>query len=157
MQQLVHLNRDQSPSCHLSLSPVAGYERRSHCLLAVSSPSPETDPPRVARSGRTMESTATAVDSLLEREILQASNSDTPRDDRNPGPAARLNAVWRQKVVGWYFTVVAALRVRHSNSTAVDSSSGNIDSPSNRASVHVAVSLLDNYLMSLPSSSHVHI
>lgn len=98
-----------------------------------------------------MESTATAVDSLLEGEILQASNSDTLGDDRNPGPAARLNAVWRQKVVGWYFTVVAALRVRHSHSTAVDSSSGSIVSPSNRASVHVAVSLLDNYLMSLPS------
>lgn len=98
-----------------------------------------------------MASINTAVDSLLERETRQSakSNSNTPDDVDCSGPTTRLNAVWRQKVVHWYFTLVAALRRQHS--TAAESSSGSIDNPFSRASVHVTVALLDNYLMSLPS------
>ena len=96
----------------------------------------------------TMNSGKTVVDSLLEREIHQASNSSIAKDANKSGPTRRFNAVWRQKVVRWYFTVVASLRRQHS--TAVESSDS-IVNPFSRASVHFTVSLLDNYLMSLPS------
>lgn len=96
-----------------------------------------------------MASNKTAVDSLLEREIRPGSSSITPEEINFSDPTTRLNAAWRQKVVHWYFTLVAALRRQHS--TAVDSSCGSAENPFSRASVHVTVSLLDNYLMSLPS------
>jgi len=96
-----------------------------------------------------MVSIRTVVGSLLDREICQASNFNTPGDVSLSGTTTRLNAIWRQKVVHWYFTLIAALRRQHSS--AVQSSSGGIGNPFSRASVHVTVSLLDNYLMSLPS------
>lgn len=84
------------------------------------------------------------VDALLEREARQLNSA---RDCATPIPTSRLNAVWRQKVIHWYFTLVSALGRQHA-STAPPSNNAN---PFNRASVHVSASLLDNYLMSLPS------
>lgn len=87
------------------------------------------------------------VDALLERESRQMSIT---RDDvKASGTPSRLNAVWRQKVIHWYFTLITALRRQHS--TAAESTSGGINNPFCRISVHVTASLLDNYLMSLPS------
>ena len=87
------------------------------------------------------------VDALLERESRQMSIT---RDDvKASGTPSRLNAVWRQKVIHWYFTLITALRRQHS--TAAESTSGDINNPFCRISVHVTASLLDNYLMSLPS------
>jgi len=95
----------------------------------------------------------TAVGYLLEREVRQTSNSNTPEGVNFSGcgltTRLNLNAVWRQKVVHWYFTLVAALRRQHF--TAVETSSSRTDNPFSRASVHAAVHFLDNYLMSLPS------
>lgn len=89
----------------------------------------------------------TMVDALLERESRQMSIT---RDDvKASGTPSRLNAVWRQKVIHWYFTLITALRRQHS--TAAESTSGGINNPFCRISVHVTASLLDNYLMSLPS------
>lgn len=91
------------------------------------------------------------VDALLDREAHQSRGGD------EGVTTLRLNAVWRQKVMHWYFTLVAALRRQHSaaavESTNIDTSSDITSStnPFNRASVHVSASLLDNYLMSLPS------
>mmetsp|Transcript_10301 Transcript_10301/g.18587 ORF Transcript_10301/g.18587 Transcript_10301/m.18587 type:complete len:353 (-) Transcript_10301:939-1997(-) len=88
----------------------------------------------------------TMVDALLERESRQMSIT---RDDvKVSGSPTRLNAVWRQKVIHWYFTLVTALRRQHS--AAAESTSGG-NNPFCRISVHVTASLLDNYLMSLPS------
>lgn len=89
-----------------------------------------------------MASQRTTVDALLGREARQSYASG----DQSPGGSpSRLNAVWRQKVIQWYFTLIAALRQQHS---AASSEAGN---PFNRTTVHVTASLLDNYLMSLPS------
>jgi hypothetical protein len=71
-----------------------------------------------------------------------------------PSPS-RINAVWRQKVIRWYFTVVAALRRQHAAAVASAVSSAGEGSssaanPFDRAMVHVSASLLDNYLASLP-------
>ena len=91
-----------------------------------------------------------AIHALLEREAsaMRSRNS------------SRLNAAWRQKVIHWYFTLVAALRRQHS-APAVDIAAGNASdndgslqrsaNPFNRTMVHLSVSLLDNYLLSLSS------
>lgn len=79
------------------------------------------------------------MDALLQGEVHSVACGD-----ESPGSRSMLNAVWRQKVIHWYFTIIAALERQHTASSAVDS-------PFNRASVHVTASLLDNYLMSLPS------
>lgn len=89
---------------------------------------------------------ATTVDALLELETRQWSAANRANDDACPASPSRLNAVWRQKVIQWYFTLVTALR-RQQLSTA----EGGDDSPYYRTSVHVTATLLDTYLMSLPS------
>jgi hypothetical protein len=95
------------------------------------------------------------LDALLEREVRQISVAGG--DDASL-PTSRLNAVWRQKVIHWYFTLVAALGRQHNSSVAADgegsassNASDNAMNPFNRESVHVSASLLDTYLMSLPS------
>lgn len=97
------------------------------------------------------------VDDLLEREIRLSPAAvpcgDVPGSHSHP---SRLNAVWRQKVIGWYFTLIAALRRQHSEAAAADDSQdggggGRNDNPFDRASVHVTASLLDGYVASLPS------
>jgi hypothetical protein len=105
------------------------------------------------------------VEALLDREVRQ---STTPTTDASSALAyprlspSRHNAIWRQKVIRWYFAVVAALRRRHhaaSSLALIESSSSSSSSSSNaappevnpfdRSMVHVAASLLDGYLASL--------
>jgi hypothetical protein len=50
---------------------------------------------------------------------------------------------WREKVIGWYFSVVSALDRQQPNIVGAN--------PFNRTSVHVTTALLDKYLQSLPS------
>mmetsp|Transcript_23539 Transcript_23539/g.42282 ORF Transcript_23539/g.42282 Transcript_23539/m.42282 type:complete len:350 (+) Transcript_23539:128-1177(+) len=95
-----------------------------------------------------MEARRSTVDALLERETRQTSTARGDVMVSNGSPSC-LNAVWRQKVIHWYFTLVSALRRQHS--AAAESSSEDIRNPFNRASVHVTASLLDSYLMSLPT------
>lgn len=94
------------------------------------------------------------VEALLDREARQSIAASGGSGDGTiafPSPS-HVNAVWRQKVIHWYFTVVAALRRQHAavvaGESAGESSSAN---PFDRAMVHVSASLLDNYLASLPS------
>ena len=95
------------------------------------------------------------VEALLDREARQSIAAFGGSVDGTIAfpPPSRINAVWRQKVIHWYFTVVSALRRQHAaaavvaGSSAVESSSAN---PFDRAMVHVSASLLDNYLASLP-------
>jgi len=91
------------------------------------------------------------VEALLDREARQSIAASDDGTIAFPSPS-RVNAVWRQKVIHWYFTVVAALRRQHAavvaGESAGESSSAN---PFDRAMVHVSASLLDNYLASLPS------
>eukprot|EP00584_Thalassiosira_punctigera_P023515 CAMPEP_0172575666 /NCGR_PEP_ID=MMETSP1067-20121228/137328_1 /TAXON_ID=265564 ORGANISM="Thalassiosira punctigera, Strain Tpunct2005C2" /NCGR_SAMPLE_ID=MMETSP1067 /ASSEMBLY_ACC=CAM_ASM_000444 /LENGTH=340 /DNA_ID=CAMNT_0013368317 /DNA_START=131 /DNA_END=1153 /DNA_ORIENTATION=- len=89
-----------------------------------------------------MAAARSTVDVLLERESRQCDVHGTPSP-------SRLNAAWRHKVVGWYFTLIAALRRQHA--AAAEGGEGNDANPFNRQSVHVTASLLDNYLMSLPA------
>lgn len=87
------------------------------------------------------------VDVLLERETRQASPA---RDDAEvSGSPSCLNAVWRQKVIHWYFTLISALHRQHA--AATESTIGSNSNPFARTSVHVTAHLLDNYLLSLPS------
>lgn len=80
------------------------------------------------------------LDALLEREALRPSTAASAAD----GTPRHLNAVWRQKVITWYFTLVAALGRQHAESN------GDVN-PFDRSAVHVTASMLDNYLTSLPS------
>ena len=93
------------------------------------------------------------VEALLDREVCQstadASSSALAYPQSSP---SRYNAIWRQKVIQWYFTVVAALRRQHvaSSASTTGSSSSNADfNPFDRSMVHVSASLLDGYLASL--------
>lgn len=95
-----------------------------------------------------MEALRTVFDALLEREGLQTSTIRCNVKASNASPSC-LNAVWRQKVIHWYFTLIAALRRQHSSATDESTSEG-IHNPFSRTSVHVTASLLDNYIMSLP-------
>jgi len=90
-----------------------------------------------------------AINALLERESAMRSRN-----------SSRLNAAWRQKVIHWYFTLVAALRRQQSApaiDVAADNGGGNngglssAANPFNRTMVHISASLLDNYLLSLSS------
>lgn len=86
------------------------------------------------------------VDTLLEQEAGQQSRgSDGSVDD-----ASRINAIWRKKVIYWYFSVVGALRRQHSSAATNQAS----NYPFSRASVYVSVSLLDSYLMGKDSLPH---
>lgn len=85
------------------------------------------------------------VNDLLEREAHQSSPSD---GDVLSGRG--VNAVWRRKVIHWYFTLIAALRRQHSTAAAA-SDDDDANDPFNRSTVHVTAFLLDSYLMSLPS------
>lgn len=99
-----------------------------------------------------------AINSVLEREARQSSAMRS--QNNGTSSSSRLNAAWRQKVIHWYFTLVAALRRQHSAS-AVDVVAGNASgndgslsraaNPFNRTMVHLSASLLDNYLLSLSS------
>ena len=84
------------------------------------------------------------VDTLLEQEAGQQSRGS---DGSSVDDASRINAIWRKKVIYWYFSVVGALRRQHSAAATNQAS----NYPFSRASVYVSVSLLDSYLlMSLP-------
>lgn len=91
------------------------------------------------------------VDALLEREARQSSAvvNDAAASDSSAPP--RPNAVWRRKVIHWYFTLVAALRRQHAAARAGD----DVPNPFDRSSVHVTAFLLDNYLASLPAEAAV--
>eukprot|EP00581_Thalassiosira_minuscula_P004932 CAMPEP_0183742472 /NCGR_PEP_ID=MMETSP0737-20130205/64715_1 /TAXON_ID=385413 /ORGANISM="Thalassiosira miniscula, Strain CCMP1093" /LENGTH=354 /DNA_ID=CAMNT_0025978059 /DNA_START=126 /DNA_END=1190 /DNA_ORIENTATION=- len=94
-----------------------------------------------------MTSSRSTVDELLERELRR--ESFWVETDESVAPT-RLNAVWRRKVVHWYFTLVAALQRQHSSTVQSPGGDPSVN-PFSRYSVHVTASLLDNYLMSLPS------
>ncbi|KAL7454522.1 hypothetical protein ACHAWC_006133 [Mediolabrus comicus] len=71
---------------------------------------------------------------------------------RGPGPASsseegHIHAVWREKVIKWYFAIVSALDRQHERDSA---------SPFNRSAVHITAALLDSYIMSLPSERSRH-
>lgn len=94
--------------------------------------------------------TSTTIVALLERESRQLARGNNGGDEiTSTSSPSRLNAVWRQKVIHWYFTLVAALRRQHLASESGGNDSSN--NPFDRTSVHVTASLLDSYLMSLPS------
>ena len=78
------------------------------------------------------------LDALLERERRSSSAAD------EAGQTRRLNSVWRQKVIHWYFTLVAALQRQQARSDGADV-------PFDRSTVHVTASLLDAYLLSVSS------
>lgn len=90
------------------------------------------------------------MDSLLERELRQPSAARG--DCLGPtAPPSRLNAVWRQKVIQWYFTLVEALRRQQGAAPEPPSSSdGGGSSLFDRSAVYASANLLDTYLMSLP-------
>jgi len=94
------------------------------------------------------------VEALLDREARQSNAASGGSGDGSIAfpPPSRVNAVWRQKVIHWYFTVVAALRRQHAAVVAGESAgeSSSSANPFDRAMVHVSASLLDNYLASLP-------
>eukprot|EP01083_Nonionella_stella_P115562 342776_1 len=84
------------------------------------------------------------VDTLLEQEAGQQSRgSDGSSVD---DASSRINAIWRKKVIYWFFSVVGALRRQHSAAATNQAS----NYPFSRASIYISVSLLDSYLMSLP-------
>jgi hypothetical protein len=87
------------------------------------------------------------MDELLERERRQSPASAALGADLPSPQQSRLNTVWRQKVIGWYFTLIAALRRQHSEAEAGVNDG---DNPFDRTSVHVTTALLDGYLESLP-------
>ncbi|KAL3809219.1 hypothetical protein ACHAXA_005426 [Cyclostephanos tholiformis] len=90
----------------------------------------------------------TIVEALQYREARQSIVSSYVLTDTSP--PSRINAVWRQKVIHWYFTVVAALRRQHAASSAASPGSSSSDvNPFDRTMVHVSASLLDGYLASL--------
>lgn len=98
----------------------------------------------------------TTVEALLEREARQrplAARDGGTTDDSSG--VSGLNAVWRQKVVHWYFTLVSALQRQHDaaavSPAATAGSTSSDPNPFDRAAVHVSASLLDGYIMSLPS------
>lgn len=86
------------------------------------------------------------VDTLVEGENHQITA-------RGPGPVSsseeggHIHAVWREKVIKWYFAIVSALDRQHESSFA---------SPFNRSAVHITAALLDSYIMSLPSERSRH-
>ncbi|KAL3782797.1 hypothetical protein ACHAW5_000513 [Stephanodiscus triporus] len=107
------------------------------------------------------------IEALLEREArqqpsAQAAGAGSAGDGDAttiafPSPS-RVNAVWRQKVIRWYFAVVAALRRQHAAAAAAvvvvagpSAEGSSCVNPFDRAMVHVSASLLDNYLASLPT------
>lgn len=93
------------------------------------------------------------LDDLLAREAPSADDGSGCRDCG----VRTVNAVWRQKVVRWYFTLIAALRRRHAAAAAEaegqetgGDSADTDDNPFDRSSVHVTVALLDDHLSGLP-------
>ncbi len=58
-----------------------------------------------------------------------------------------IHAVWREKVIKWYFAIVSALDRQHERDST---------SPFNRSAVHITAALLDSYIMSLPSERSRH-
>lgn len=69
---------------------------------------------------------------LLQKEAMLFPSSDAPEPDLDP---------WREKVIHWFFSVVAALE---------RTQPADVKHPFNRAAVHVTTALLDNHLSSLP-------
>ena len=69
---------------------------------------------------------------LLQKEALLFPSSGAPMLERDP---------WREKVIHWFFSVVAALE---------RTQQAGLKHPFNRAAVHVTTALLDNHLSSLP-------
>jgi len=96
----------------------------------------------------TMADQRSMMDALLEQENRQSSSS-RGNSLLASGSTSRPNSVWRQKVIHWYSTVVVALRRQYSAEVPETTRSG--EHPFNRTTVHVSASLLDKYLMSLPS------
>ncbi|KAL7474642.1 hypothetical protein ACHAW6_000606, partial [Cyclotella cf. meneghiniana] len=69
---------------------------------------------------------------LLQKEDLLFPSSGAPLPERDP---------WREKVIHWFFSVVAALE---------RTQQAGVKHPFNSAAVHVTTALLDNHLSSLP-------
>ena len=83
------------------------------------------------------------VDTLIGVENHQAT---APVSSSEEG--GHIHAVWREKVIKWYFAIVSALdRQQHERAGA---------SPFNRSAVHITAALLDSYIMSLPSERSRH-
>ena len=95
----------------------------------------------------TMSTRGILLKALLDKEIRQqaARGDDADSSSLSFGQ----NAMWREKVVNWYFAVVSSLTRQHQ--TTLNSADNLGTNPFYRSAVHVTAALLDNYLLSLPS------